>query len=123
MHIFGNKCVEILSNMLAEMVIWPITINISERPCMSENTGVCEFTVYVCTVQYDIPVWVCYFQQHLGVAMGENRHGIHRAQRWYDATDRARGYSLVSRIIGLSHTPPHPGSSVSGRAFASGAVG
>lgn len=35
------------------------------------------------------------FQQHLGVGLGENRHGIHRAQRWYDATDKARGYTMV----------------------------
>ncbi|KAK6167254.1 hypothetical protein SNE40_021330 [Patella caerulea] len=33
-------------------------------------------------------------KHHLGVGLGENRHGIHRAQRWYDATDKARGNSL-----------------------------
>lgn len=33
-------------------------------------------------------------KQHLGVSLGENRHGIHRAQRWYDATDKARGYTM-----------------------------
>lgn len=33
-------------------------------------------------------------KQHLGVTLGENRHAIHRAQRWYDATDRARGYTM-----------------------------
>ncbi|XP_062584190.1 tektin-like protein 1 [Saccostrea cucullata] len=33
-------------------------------------------------------------KQHLGVGLGENRHGIHRAQRWYDATDKARGYTM-----------------------------
>ncbi|CAH1787141.1 unnamed protein product [Owenia fusiformis] len=33
-------------------------------------------------------------KQHLQVTAGENRHAIHRSQRWYDATDRARGYSL-----------------------------
>ncbi|XP_069121402.1 tektin-like protein 1 [Argopecten irradians] len=33
-------------------------------------------------------------KQHLGVTLGENRHGIHRAQRWYDATEKARGYTL-----------------------------
>lgn len=33
-------------------------------------------------------------KQHLGVGLGENRHGIHRAQRWYDATDKARGYTV-----------------------------
>lgn len=33
-------------------------------------------------------------KQHLGVSMGENRHGMHRAQRWYDATDKARSYTL-----------------------------
>ncbi|KAK3589814.1 hypothetical protein CHS0354_015819 [Potamilus streckersoni] len=33
-------------------------------------------------------------KQHLGVTLGENRHAIHRAQRWYDATDKARSYSV-----------------------------
>ncbi|KAL8612187.1 hypothetical protein ACOMHN_018476 [Nucella lapillus] len=33
-------------------------------------------------------------KQHLGITHGENRHSIHRAQRWFDATDRARGYTL-----------------------------
>lgn len=33
-------------------------------------------------------------KQHLGVSLGENRHGMHRAQRWYDATDKARSYTL-----------------------------
>ncbi|XP_063424718.1 tektin-like protein 1 [Mytilus trossulus] len=33
-------------------------------------------------------------KQHLGVSFGENRHGMHRAQRWYDATDKARSYTL-----------------------------
>ncbi|KAL5013067.1 hypothetical protein ScPMuIL_011618 [Solemya velum] len=33
-------------------------------------------------------------KQHLGVSLGENRHSIHRTQRWYDATDRARSYTL-----------------------------
>lgn len=38
-------------------------------------------------------------QQHLGVSFGENRHGMHRAQRWYDATDKARSYTLVGAIM------------------------
>lgn len=33
-------------------------------------------------------------KQHLGVSLGENRHAVHRAQRWYDATERARGYTM-----------------------------
>lgn len=33
-------------------------------------------------------------KQHLGVTLGENRHAIHRAQRWYDASERARGYTM-----------------------------
>ncbi|XP_076436605.1 tektin-like protein 1 [Babylonia areolata] len=33
-------------------------------------------------------------KQHLGITHGENRHAIQRAQRWFDATDRARGYTL-----------------------------
>lgn len=33
-------------------------------------------------------------KQHLGVTLGENRHSVHRAQRWYDATERARGYTM-----------------------------
>lgn len=32
-------------------------------------------------------------KQHLEVASGENRHGLHRAQRWYDSTEKAWGYS------------------------------
>ncbi|XP_013390840.1 coiled-coil domain-containing protein 105 [Lingula anatina] len=32
-------------------------------------------------------------KQHLQVGAGENRHSIHRAQRWYDATERAWGYT------------------------------
>ena len=35
------------------------------------------------------------FQQHLQVAKGENRHALHRAQRWYDGTEKAWGYALV----------------------------
>ena len=34
------------------------------------------------------------FQQHLQVAKGENRHALHRAQRWYDNTEKAWGYTL-----------------------------
>ncbi|XP_072015150.1 tektin-like protein 1 [Amphiura filiformis] len=33
-------------------------------------------------------------QQHLTVASGENRHAIHRSQRWYDATEKARYYTV-----------------------------
>lgn len=33
-------------------------------------------------------------KQHLTVGLGENRHAFHRAQRWYDATERARGYTM-----------------------------
>lgn len=33
-------------------------------------------------------------RQHLTVAAGENRHAIHRSQRWYDSTDRARYYTV-----------------------------
>ncbi|WAR30651.1 CC105-like protein [Mya arenaria] len=33
-------------------------------------------------------------RQHLTVGLGENQHAIHRAQRWYDATERARGYTM-----------------------------
>ncbi|XP_071949121.1 tektin-like protein 1 [Antedon mediterranea] len=33
-------------------------------------------------------------QQHLQVALGENRHAIHRAKRWYDATEKAQGYTV-----------------------------
>ncbi|XP_033114899.1 coiled-coil domain-containing protein 105-like [Anneissia japonica] len=33
-------------------------------------------------------------QQNLQVALGENRHAIHRAQRWYDATEKAKGYTV-----------------------------
>jgi len=36
------------------------------------------------------------FQQHLTVTQGENKHAIQRSQRWYDATERARGYTMVS---------------------------
>lgn len=32
-------------------------------------------------------------QQHLQVASGENRHALHRAQRWYDSTEKAWGFS------------------------------
>lgn len=32
-------------------------------------------------------------KQHLDVAFGENRHAVHRAQRWYDSTEKAWGYS------------------------------
>ena len=32
-------------------------------------------------------------QQHLQTESGENRYALHRAQRWYDATERAWGYS------------------------------
>ncbi|XP_041368268.1 coiled-coil domain-containing protein 105-like [Gigantopelta aegis] len=33
-------------------------------------------------------------KQNLGLVLGENRHSTYKAQRWYDATDRARGYTL-----------------------------
>ncbi|XP_041481139.1 coiled-coil domain-containing protein 105-like [Lytechinus variegatus] len=33
-------------------------------------------------------------KQHLTVAAGENRHSIHRAQRWYDSTEKALGYTI-----------------------------
>jgi len=33
-------------------------------------------------------------KQHLQVAKGENRHALHRAQRWYDNTEKAWGYTL-----------------------------
>ncbi|XP_077986602.1 tektin-like protein 1 [Glandiceps talaboti] len=33
-------------------------------------------------------------KQHLQVQSGENRAAIHRAQRWYDATEKAKGYTL-----------------------------
>ncbi|XP_072176678.1 tektin-like protein 1 [Diadema setosum] len=33
-------------------------------------------------------------KQHLTVSAGENRHAIHRAQRWYDATEKALGYTV-----------------------------
>lgn len=33
-------------------------------------------------------------RQHLDITHGENRHAIHRAQRWFDTTQRARGYTL-----------------------------
>ena len=36
---------------------------------------------------------VLLLQQHLDVAHGENRHAVHRVQRWYDATNKAWGYS------------------------------
>ena len=44
-------------------------------------------------------------QQHLQTASGENRHALHRAQRWYDATERAWGYSKgpVSSADLMSH--------------------
>lgn len=32
-------------------------------------------------------------KQHLQVAKGENRHALHRAQRWYDSTEKAWGYT------------------------------
>ncbi len=35
-------------------------------------------------------------QQHLVLGLGENRHAMFRSQRWYDATDKAYGNSLVS---------------------------
>ncbi|VDI10496.1 Hypothetical predicted protein [Mytilus galloprovincialis] len=38
-------------------------------------------------------------KQHLGVSFGENRHGMHRAQRWYDATDKARSYTLENKLL------------------------
>lgn len=33
-------------------------------------------------------------KQHLNLGLGENRHALHRAQRWYDNTERAFGYTL-----------------------------
>lgn len=33
-------------------------------------------------------------KQHLTVSLGENRHAMQRAQRWYDVTERARGYTM-----------------------------
>jgi len=33
-------------------------------------------------------------KQHLNLGLGENRHALHRAQRWYDQTERAFGYTL-----------------------------
>ncbi|ESO96658.1 hypothetical protein LOTGIDRAFT_202010 [Lottia gigantea] len=33
-------------------------------------------------------------KHHLGVGLGENRHGLHRAQRWYDATNKAMENTL-----------------------------
>ncbi|XP_064649719.1 tektin-like protein 1 isoform X2 [Lineus longissimus] len=33
-------------------------------------------------------------RQHLNVGSGENRHAVHRAQRWYDATEKARGNAM-----------------------------
>jgi hypothetical protein len=36
------------------------------------------------------------FQQHLNVGAGENRHAVHRAMRWYEATEKAKGYAMVS---------------------------
>ncbi|XP_074654916.1 tektin-like protein 1 [Tubulanus polymorphus] len=33
-------------------------------------------------------------RQHLSVSAGENRHAIHRAQRWFDTTEKARNISL-----------------------------
>ncbi|CAL1547406.1 unnamed protein product [Lymnaea stagnalis] len=32
-------------------------------------------------------------KQHLNLGVGENRHALHRAQRWYDATEKAFGYT------------------------------
>lgn len=39
-----------------------------------------------------------YFQQYLTVASGENRHAIHRSQRWYDATEKALGYTVGPEV-------------------------
>ncbi|XP_064616215.1 tektin-like protein 1 [Liolophura sinensis] len=33
-------------------------------------------------------------KQHLGVSLGENRHAVHRAHRFLDSTEKARGYTL-----------------------------
>ncbi|XP_006822555.1 tektin-like protein 1 [Saccoglossus kowalevskii] len=33
-------------------------------------------------------------KQHLQVQSGENRAAVHRAQRWFDATEKAKGYTL-----------------------------
>ncbi|KAL8612139.1 hypothetical protein ACOMHN_021952 [Nucella lapillus] len=33
-------------------------------------------------------------KQHLDVTHGENRHAMNRAKRWFESTDRARGYTL-----------------------------
>ncbi|XP_076455333.1 tektin-like protein 1 [Babylonia areolata] len=33
-------------------------------------------------------------KQHLDITHGENRHAINRAKRWFEETDRARGYTL-----------------------------
>ncbi|BFZ05712.1 hypothetical protein BsWGS_08751 [Bradybaena similaris] len=33
------------------------------------------------------------FKQHINLGLGESRHALHRAQRWYDATNKAYGYT------------------------------
>ncbi|CAG5135213.1 unnamed protein product [Candidula unifasciata] len=33
-------------------------------------------------------------KQHINLGIGENRHALNRAQRWYDSTERALGYTL-----------------------------
>ncbi|CAG5118952.1 unnamed protein product [Candidula unifasciata] len=33
-------------------------------------------------------------KQYLNLGLGETRHALHRAQRWYDATEKAHGYTL-----------------------------
>lgn len=37
-----------------------------------------------------------FLKQHLLVGAGETRMAIHRSKRWYDATEMALGYTLVS---------------------------
>ncbi|PIK60841.1 putative coiled-coil domain-containing protein [Apostichopus japonicus] len=37
-------------------------------------------------------------KQYLTVASGENRHAIHRSQRWYDATEKALGYTVGPEV-------------------------
>lgn len=59
-----------------------------------------------CHIQYTLvgSVFLCriilfsFSQQHLTVSQGENKHAIQRAQRWYDATERARGYTMVGAV-------------------------
>ena len=46
------------------------------------------------TSQINMDILYSVFQQHLTVAAGENRHSIHRAQRWFDATEKALGYTV-----------------------------